>query len=210
MSDGPSFLQAAGRGSLGRIIATTLWLSTLALSQGLVADDFAERLSAAAVERTRHQVRYDPAYVVMAYPGGDVPPDTGVCTDVVIRSYRRLGIDLQQEVHEDMSQHFELYPHYWGLAKPDPNIDHRRVPNLRVFFSRKGQSIQVSEDAGDYRPGDLVTWRLPGGLSHIGIVIDQLSEDGQRPLIVHNIGAGPKFEDMLFKFPITGHYRYRR
>lgn len=186
-----------------------LWLFGLMLSRGLVADDFAERLAAAAVERTTHQVRYVPAYVVIGYPGGDVPPDTGVCTDVVIRSYRALGIDLQKEVHEDMRGHFDAYPKHWGLTKPDTNIDHRRVPNLRVFFSRKGQSIEVSQEAGDYRPGDLVSWRLPGGLSHIGIVIDQFSEDGQRPLIVHNIGAGPKSEDILFKFPITGHYRYR-
>lgn len=184
-------------------------LSCLAGSN-LQAEDFAQRLSAAALERTQHQVRYDPAYVRIPYPGGDVPADTGVCTDVVIRSYRQLGTDLQQEVHEDMRQHFSLYPDYWGLTKPDTNIDHRRVLNLRVFFARKGQSLDISQEASAYQPGDLVTWRLPGGLPHIGIVIDQKTEDAQRPLIVHNIGAGPKAEDILFKFPITGHYRYQK
>lgn len=190
--------------------ASTLWLCIFLMSTSLKADDFSKRLSTAALKRTEHQVRYDPAYVSIPYPGGDVPADTGVCTDVVIRSYRRLGIDLQQEVHEDMSQHFSLYPKYWGLEKPDTNIDHRRVLNLRVFFDRKGQSLKPSEDASTYLPGDLVTWRLPGGLPHIGIVIDQKTADGERPLIVHNIGAGPKAEDILFKFPITGHYRYQK
>jgi uncharacterized protein YijF (DUF1287 family) len=184
-------------------------LSCLAGSN-LQAEDFAQRLAAAALKRTQHQVRYDPAYVRIPYPGGDVPADTGVCTDVIIRSYRQLGTDLQQEVHEDMRQHFSLYPDYWGLTKPDTNIDHRRVLNLRVFFARKGQSLDISQEASAYLPGDLVTWRLPGGLPHIGIVIDQKTEDAQRPLIVHNIGAGPKAEDILFKFPITGHYRYQK
>ena len=132
-----------------------------------------------------------------------------MCTDVVIRTYRAVGVDLQQTVHEDMSLQFDEYPKNWDLSRTDSNIDHRRVPNLRTFFSRKGASLPVSEQPGDYLPGDLVTWMLPGNLPHIGIVADRRSQDGERPLIVHNIGAGPKLEDMLFDYPITGHYRYR-
>jgi uncharacterized protein YijF (DUF1287 family) len=126
----------------------------------------------------------------------------------VIRSYRALGIDLQKLVHEDMKTHFEFYPKNWGLKRTDTNIDHRRVPNLQVFFSRRGQSLRVTHNPKDYRPGDLVTWLLDNNLPHIGIVVDQRSEDGKRPLIVHNIGAGPRLEDMLFDFTITRHYRY--
>jgi uncharacterized protein YijF (DUF1287 family) len=172
------------------------------------AVDFAGRLVDAAIDRTHHRVTYDGSYQRIDYPGGDVAADVGVCTDVVIRAYRVVGIDLQQAVHEDMSRHFDEYPKSWGLARPDPNIDHRRVPNLQVFFSRMGRSEPVSRDPEDYGPGDLVTWMLPGNLPHIGIVVDRRSSDGKRPLIVHNIGAGPKLEDMLFDYPITGHYRY--
>jgi uncharacterized protein YijF (DUF1287 family) len=157
---------------------------------------------------TTHTVRYDGSYQRIAYPGGDVPDQVGVCTDVVIRSYRALGIDLQQRVHEDMSREFSVYPAHWGLTRPDPNIDHRRVPNLQVFFERHGESLPISATPDSYQPGDLVTWMLPGNLPHIGIVVNQRSEDGARPLIVHNIGAGPELEDVLFDFPITGHYRY--
>jgi uncharacterized protein len=176
----------------------------------LAAPPSAEQLVAAAHQRTRHSVRYHPAYVRIAYPGGDVPADTGVCTDVVIRAYRSLGIDLQKRVHEDMRQAFANYPKLWGLRRPDRNIDHRRVPNLRVFFKRHGKSLRVSRRALDYRPGDLVTWNLKkrGSLPHIGIVSSRRSADGKRPLVVHNIGAGPQLEDMLFEYRITGHYRY--
>ena len=164
----------------------------------------------AAIERTRSEVRYDGRYIAISYPGGDVPSNIGVCTDVVIRSYRKLGIDLQQLVHEDMSAHFALYPsrQLWGLTKPDSNIDHRRVPNLQVFFARHGQSLPVADDPHDYRPGDLVTWMLPGDLPHIGIVTDRLDSDSGNPLIVHNVGLGPRMEDRLFAYRITGHYRY--
>jgi uncharacterized protein YijF (DUF1287 family) len=170
--------------------------------------EFTEQLITAALERTTHTVRYDGSYQRIAYPGGDVPDQVGVCTDVVIRSYRALGIDLQQRVHEDMSSEFSVYPAHWGLTRPDPNIDHRRVPNLQVFFERHGESLPISATPDSYQPGDLVTWMLPGNLPHIGIVVNQRSEDGARPLIVHNIGAGPELEDVLFDFPITGHYRY--
>ena len=164
----------------------------------------------AAKERTFHEVRYDGSYITISYPNGDVPSNIGVCTDVVIRSYRKVGIDLQKEVHEDISRNFNKYPskRIWGLTKPDKNIDHRRVPNLQVLFERHGTILQVSNNPDDYLPGDLVTWMLPGNLPHIGIVIDEKSADRERPLIVHNIGAGPKINDMLFAYPITGHYRY--
>lgn len=170
----------------------------------------AQKLSNAAIGRTAHQVRYDPAYVSISYPMGDVPKDTGVCTDVLVRSYRQLGIDLQKRVHEDMRANFSRYPRKWGLKRTDKNIDHRRVPNLRTFFTRHGQSLGVSNNPDDYKAGDVVSWNLKtvGTLDHIGIVSQQRSTDGKRPLIVHNIGRGPQIEDMLFSYKITGHYRY--
>lgn len=168
-----------------------------------------DRLVEAALERTTHVVRYDPTYFRIPYPGGDVPEEVGVCTDEVVRSYRKIGIDLQREVHEDMRANFRLYPRNWGLRRPDTNIDHRRVPNLMVFFSRKGQSLPVTARAEDFRPGDIVTWDLGGGLTHIGIVVGVRSaSDPARFQIVHNIGAGPKMEDVLFNWKVTGHYRY--
>lgn len=169
---------------------------------------FGWKLSNAAIERTRYQVVYDGSYRKIKYPGGDVPPGVGVCTDVIIRAYRQLGIDLQKDVHLDMLSAFSRYPKNWGLKRPDTNIDHRRVPNLQTFFSRKGLVLTVSTDPEDYLPGDLVTWILPGNLPHIGVVTEHFSNDAKRPLIVHNIGQGPQLEDMLFEFKITGHYRY--
>jgi len=169
----------------------------------------AQKLIAAAIERTRHRVIYDGSYRTIAYPGGDVPDNIGVCTDVVIRAYRSgLGIDLQEKVHEDMAQAFGEYPKIWSLSRPDSNIDHRRVPNLETYFTRHGQSLPATRDPDDYASGDLVTWRLPGNLPHIGIVTDRLSRDGGRPLIAHNIGRGPRLEDLLFDYPISGHFRY--
>jgi uncharacterized protein YijF (DUF1287 family) len=177
--------------------------------RGAAKDDLRKRLVAAAVERTHHTVRYDPAYVQIAYPGGDVPANTGVCTDEVIRSYRALGIDLQKEVHEDMLRNFSAYTRKrnWLLAKPDTNIDHRRVPNLMIFFRRKGETLPISNRADDYQPGELVTWDLGGGVPHIGIVVDRKGPSG-RFEVVHNIGQGPQMEDVLFNWQITGHYRY--
>jgi uncharacterized protein YijF (DUF1287 family) len=172
--------------------------------------EFLQHLIAAAIERTHHVVRYDPAYVRISYPGGDVPADTGVCTDEIIRSYRSVGVDLQKEVHEDMVRNFDLYPRRWRwvLSRPDPNIDHRRVPNLMVFFARKGESLPLSGRADDYAPGDLVTWDLGGGVPHIGVVVDQKSAKSGRYMIVHNIGQGPRMEDIMFNWKVTGHYRY--
>ena len=172
--------------------------------------EFLQHLIAAAIERTHHVVRYDPAYVRISYPGGDVPADTGVCTDEIIRSYRSVGVDLQKEVHEDMVRNFDLYPRRWRwvLSRPDPNIDHRRVPNLMVFFARKGESLPLSGRADDYAPGDLVTWDLGGGVPHIGVIVDQKSAKSGRYMIVHNIGQGPRMEDIMFNWKVTGHYRY--
>jgi len=172
-------------------------------------DDFTRRLIDAAIERTSHRVTYDGSYRRIDYPGGDVPDGVGVCTDVIVRAYRVLDIDLQKEVHEDMKAAFSAYPADWGLSRPDSNIDHRRVPNLQTFFTRHGEKLPVTDDPDDYRPGDLVTWMLPRNLPHIGLVTDRRSADGERPLIVHNVGRGPKVEDFLFEYPITGHYRYR-
>jgi uncharacterized protein YijF (DUF1287 family) len=172
------------------------------------AENFGARLSDAALERTQHAVLYDGSYRVIAYPMGDVAPDRGVCADEIIRAYRSLGFDLQKLVHEDMAAHFGIYPHGWGLAQPDTNIDHRRVPNLERFFARHGKSLPLSSDPTAYQAGDIVTWRLNGKLPHIGIVTARRSAQGGHPLIVHNIGLGPQLEDVLFAFPLFGHYRY--
>lgn len=152
--------------------------------------------------------RYDPKYYTIAYPGGDVPNDRGVCTDVVIRAYRHLGIDFQQLIHEDMRQDFAAYPQLWGSRSTDRNIDHRRVPNIERFLARQGAALPISDRAVDYLPGDLVTWRLSGGLPHIGIVSERLAPGSDRPLVLHNIGAGTAEDDMLFAYPIAGHFRY--
>jgi uncharacterized protein len=183
-------------------------LGLLALTAGS-EPAFVEQVIAAALAQTGQRVRYDGAYRRIPYPGGDVPSEIGVCTDVVIRAYRAAGVDLQQRVHEDMKDAFAAYPKLWGLSRPDPNIDHRRVPNLQTYFRRRGAQLTATSCPHDYRAGDLVTWMLPGNLPHIGLVIDKRTPDGQRPLIVHNIGNGPEVEDLLFRFPITGHYRYR-
>jgi len=183
---------------------------SLIFSANLLSETFQSKLSAAAIERTNHDVTYNGAYVSIDYPNGDVPANIGVCTDVVIRSYRALGIDLQKLVHEDMKDNFNLYPskRIWGLTKTDRNIDHRRVPNLQVFFSRFGESLSISLNKNNYKVGDIVSWMLPGNLPHIGIVVDKkFTEDGN-PLIVHNVGRGPQMEDVLFAYEITGHYRF--
>ena len=189
------------------ILTITIGLKLPAAAQP-PPDIFAPRLVTAAMERLDHEVTYDGTYTSIDYPNGDVPDHVGVCTDLVIRAYRAVGIDLQQAVHEDMIADFGAYPKRWGLSRPDPNIDHRRVLNLQVFFARNGLELDISRDPDDYRPGDLVTWMLPGDLPHIGIVVDRYSVDGRRPLVVHNIGAGPAMDDMLFVYEINGHYRY--
>jgi len=191
------------------MLGTVLTAAQLRTAESPAHQEFTKRLVAAAIDRTHHKVRYDPAYVKIPYPGGDVPSETGVCTDEIIRAYRAVGVDLQKEVHEDMEQNMSAYPRKWRWLswRPDPNIDHRRVPNLMVFFSRKGETLKITNRAEDYTPGDLVTWDLGGNVPHIGIVVDQKSWMG-RYKIVHNIGEGPKMEDVLFDWKITGHYRY--
>jgi len=203
----------AGRSRVWLFFLAPLVLSGLNLSQTSAVSSarqtFIEKLVLAAIERTNHVVRYDPAYVRIPYPGGDVPASTGVCTDEIIRAYRAVGVDLQKEVHEDMVANFPAYPRKWRWVggQPDRNIDHRRVPNLMVFFQRKGEVLPVTTNPGDYNPGDLVTWDLGGNIPHIGIVVDRRGQGG-RFMIVHNIGQGPKMEDVLFNWKITGHYRY--
>jgi uncharacterized protein YijF (DUF1287 family) len=214
--------------SSGLVLALIKMASSLGLTLALVAlagpvgfaqtnsgdprarKEFMHKLMAAAEERTHHAVRYDPAYVRIPYPGGDVSADTGVCTDEVIRSYRAVGIDLQKEVHEDMEKNFSAYQRKWRWpsSHTDTNIDHRRVPNLMVFFGRKGEMLAISARAEDYAPGDIVTWDLGGNVPHIGIVVDQKSAGSSRFMVVHNIGQGPKMEDVLFRWRITGHYQY--
>jgi uncharacterized protein len=191
-----------------RILFCLLLMSSASLAQGSVEGLPADlrRLIDSAHEQVGVTLYYDPSYSAMGFPGGDVPMVRGVCTDVIVRAYRSVGVDLQLLVNQDMRKSFSAYPRNWGLSRPDPNIDHRRVPNLAVFFTRHGQVLPISSEANAYRPGDIVTWRLPGGLAHIGLVSDRKAED--RPLIVHNIGAGAKVEDILFAFTITGHYRY--
>lgn len=167
-----------------------------------------KNISDAAISIIDPTIVYDPTYFRIPYPNGDVPPDRGVCTDVVIRTYRKLGIDLQELVHEDMKANFSVYPKIWGLTKPDPNIDHRRVPNLMKFFSRYGKELEISNNPEDYVPGDIIAWRLPNGMTHIGMMVDIKSPDKQRFQIVHNIGYGQILEDVLFDYEIIGHYRF--
>ena len=180
--------------------------TTGALAQAAAAanSQLVRKLVDAAIERTTHQVRYDGRYVRIAYPGGDVPADTGVCTDEIVRIYRAVGVDLQKEVHEDMVGHFSEYPS--RLVRPDPNIDHRRVPILMAFFRRMDASRPITADAADYLPGDVVAWDLKAG--HVGMVVDRRDPSGARPLILHNVGQGPAIEDVLFTWPIIGHYRW--
>lgn len=173
---------------------------------------FGNQLAAAALERTHVSISYDPAYYKISYPGGDIPQGKGVCTDVVIRSYRALGIDLQQLVHEDMKENFRIYPQLWNLKETDTNIDHRRVPNLQRFFSRFGQEIPLADAAkqraDDFDYGDVVAWRLPHGATHIGIVVPGSGNSRGEKWIVHNNGSGPQWDDKLLEYQLIGHYRY--
>ena len=180
------------------------------LSAGAQASAAATDLVAAARSQVGVTVSYDPRYVRLPYPGGDVPLDSGVCTDVVVRAYRKLGADLQVLVHQDMKQAWDVYQKKgrWQMKAPDRNIDHRRVPNLATFFGRHGSSLPVSQQGSNYKAGDIVTWMLPGNLTHIGIVSDRQAAGGL-PLIIHNIGAGAREENILFAYRVTGHYRWQ-
>ena len=193
-----------------KLLFLLLPLLSILYTQSAFSERFANELVLAAIDRTTHQVRYDGSYVSIPYPNGDVPSNIGVCTDVIIRSYRAIGTDLQKLVHEDMAQNFNQYPskRIWGLNSPDKNIDHRRVPNLQTYFTRHGVKMAISSSSKDYAAGDIVTWMVSGNLPHIGIVTNKISSSTGNPLIVHNIGAGPKLDVMLFDYPITGHYRF--
>jgi uncharacterized protein YijF (DUF1287 family) len=184
--------------------------SSLAANNQETIQTFEQQLSDAAISIIDPSIHYDPAYFSIKYPNGDVPKNKGVCTDVIIRSYRKLGIDLQKEVHEDMLANFSQYPNLekWGMTKTDTNIDHRRVPNLEVFFERNGKKLPVTENSKDYKTGEMVTWMINNKLPHIGIITDKKSTDGKRNLIVHNVGGGQVLEDCLFEYKIVGHYSY--
>lgn len=181
------------------------------VAEATLKTSFEEKLSAAAISIVDPNIIYTPSYVSIKYPNGDVPAKTGVCTDVVIRAYRKLGVDLQKEVHDDLKANFSKYPNLkkWGLKKPDTNIDHRRVPNLEVFFTRKGQKLSVSKNAKDYKTGEMVTWMINGKLPHIGIITHKKSPNGN-PMIVHNVGGGQVLEDCLFSYEIVGHFKYEK
>ena len=182
-----------------------LWL---ALPAAALADGPAQAIVTAAQDRTKANVVYIPDYVSIKYPGGDVPSHTGVCTDVIIRTYRKaLGFDFQKAIHEDMKANFSSYPTIWGHKGPDKNIDHRRVPNIEHFLNRQGANLKISRKAENYLPGDIVSWRLGGSVPHIGIVSDKKSHAGD-PLIIHNVGSGPVEDDILFHAPINGHFRF--
>ena len=176
----------------------------------LVSNDTALIIVRAAELQTYYTHSYDPSYKRLAYPGGDVPSDRGVCSDVVVRAFRATGIDLQKDVHEDMRRSFSAYPNNWGLSRPDPNIDHRRVANLMTFFERRGCALGITRDPGRFLPGDVVAWRLDNGRLHIGIVDSAATERRTRYLVLHNIGDGVQREDILFRWEIIGHYRYYR
>lgn len=184
-----------------------VWLFLFA-SLALAQSNEALKAEAAARAQIGVTTTYDPAYSRIAYPMGDVVQSKGVCTDVVIRAYRKLNIDFQMLVHQDMQANFSRYPKIWGLKKTDSNIDHRRVPNLEVFFKRQGKSLAVTQISENFKPGDIVSWRLDNGLAHIGIVSNKKTLMAGRPMIIHNIGQGTQEEDVLFTWRIVGHYRW--
>lgn len=184
--------------------------SSVAVNEQEISKTFEQKLANAALSIIDPNIDYDPAYFSIEYPNGDIPKNKGVCTDVIIRSYRKLGIDLQKEVHEDMIRHFSAYPNLkrWGMTKTDTNIDHRRVPNLEIFFERNGEKLPVTQNPKDYKTGEIVTWLINNKLPHIGIVTSKKSNDGKRNLIVHNVGNGQVLQDCLFEYKIVGHYKY--
>lgn len=167
-----------------------------------------KQLIAAAVEQSKLTTGYDPSWVKIDYPNGDVPIETGVCSDVVVRAFRKAGIDLQKDVHEDMTAAWAAYPRKWGANGTDTNIDHRRVLNLTTLFERRGKSVPITTNRDDYLPGDIIAWELSSGVEHIGIMTDLWSEPDRHCLVVHNIGAGARIEDVLLNWKIIGHYRY--
>ena len=188
-----------------KLILILLFISTYAQTQINLE---AIKISEAAIQIIDPNIKYVPGWIDIPYPNGDVNPETGVCTDVVIRAFRKLGYDLQEKIHIDMTNNFESYPNYWGNSKPDNNIDHRRVYNQMRFFKRMGYEIDITNIADDYLPGDVVAWNLGGNTTHIGIVVNKKSNDSLINMIVHNIGSGQVLEDVLFNYRIIGHYRF--
>tara|TARA_S200000501_G_scaffold18120_1_gene16045 strand:+ start:752 stop:1324 length:573 start_codon:yes stop_codon:yes gene_type:complete len=188
-----------------KLILILLFISTYAQTQINLE---AIKISEAAIQIIDPNIKYVPGWIDIPYPNGDVNAETGVCTDVVIRAFRKLGYDLQEKIHIDMTNNFESYPNYWGNSKPDNNIDHRRVYNQMRFFKRMGYEIEITNIADDYLPGDVVAWNLGGNTTHIGIVVNKKSNDSLRNMIVHNIGSGQVLEDVLFNYRIIGHYRF--
>jgi uncharacterized protein len=206
-------LAAAGSGCANSSRATRAAASATDAPSATVAASIRERetpearrVAQAAMAQVGRTTGYDASYVPIAYPDGDVPIAKGVCSDVVVRAFRGVGVDLQTEVHKDMAAHFSAYPQLWHLSGPDPNIDHRRVPNLRTYFARRGAAVRVTPVGADYWPGEVVTWKV-SGRPHTGVVSTTPAPDGTHLLVTHNIGAGAQTEDVLFAFPITGHYR---
>jgi len=193
-----------------KFILFPVFILVLSINPAFSQDNFYTRLADSALLLTRQKVKYDPSYFKIRYPNGDVPADRGVCTDVIIRAYRKLGIDLQKEVHEDMLANFKKYPAAWGLKHTDSNIDHRRVLNLMTFFTHFGTVKSITANPADYLPGDIVCWDLGGGITHIGMVVNRKSADKKHYLIVHNIGGGQVLADCLFGFKIIGHYQYKK
>jgi uncharacterized protein YijF (DUF1287 family) len=191
-------------------VSTGIFFTLTASGTAIGQTTFYDRLADSALTLTEQEVYYDPTYTKIPYPNGDVAPNKGVCTDVIIRAYRKFGIDLQKEVHEDMRANFGKYPKKWGLTQPDKNIDHRRVLNLMTFFTRHGTVKKITDDPKDYLPGDIVCWMLGGKLPHIGIVVREISDDGKRYMMVHNIGQGQVLADCLFSYEIIGHYQYKK
>ena len=191
-------------------IIVLILLFNLIVQPFIAQSEFGKRLADSAFTLTKQKVKYDKTYFQIKYPNGDVPAGKGVCTDVIIRTYRKFGIDLQKEVHEDIASNFDKYPNKWGLKSPDKNIDHRRVPNLMVFFAKFGKEKTLSLKPNDYLPGDIVCWNLGGATTHIGIVSKKKSQDGKRNMMIHNIGQGQVLEDCLFKYKIIGHYEYAK
>jgi len=188
------------------------WSPPNTFERPLIADiqpEAVRHLLESAREQLKVTTHYSPDYFRLSYPNGDPPQETGACVDVVVRAFRKAGVDLQKEVHEDMAANFALYPQKWGLSTTDTNIDHRRVPNLQMFFTRKGKALPISSDPETYKPGDVVSWDIDGkGMTHIGLVSNKWNDDKKRYLIIHNIGGGVAEEDHLFSWKITGHYRY--
>ena len=176
-----------------------------ALLPGFQSEDYHRRIAQAASEQVGVTTIYAPGYSRLQYPGGDIPREQGVCTDIIIRAFRTIGVDLQKEVHEDMAGHFKEYPNFWNMKKPDLNIDHRRVPNLMKFFERRGKALQLDSKC---KPGDIIAWQLAHGLFHIGILSNEIVPGTNRYYMIHNIGAGAQKEDVLYDFKIIGHYRW--